>query len=466
MKNISLYSFLLFSVLLFNNCASTATKINTMKPEPDNAIPVVVSHTPSFFHLPVNLKFQEVENQINKQLNGLIYNDTIVEDDNIKMKVWKQNPIQILQENGKIKTVLPLKINATYRYGFEKLGIKLYDTKDFSLNGIITLLSDVALNNFALKTKTTFQEVTWQESPSMVILGKNIPITYLINPALKLFKSKIEKTIDENIEKSMDFKPHVIKAIEKMAKPTLVNPTYDTWLKIVPLELYSKKSEISTDALKIEMGMKCMLETIIGKEPINTFDSNQLVIKPVAKMPERITANVIAISNYKDAATMINKNFAQKEFGEGSKKVKIINVDLWHKAGKMIIALTLEGSINGTIYLSGFPQYNQETQEIYFDELDYVLDTKSFLLKSANWLAQGVILNKIKKQCRYSIQQNLEEGKKTIMSYLNNYSPVKGVFVNGTLESLTFETIKLNNQSILAYLKGIGRIDVTINGME
>ncbi|MFY7810589.1 MAG: DUF4403 family protein [Flavobacterium sp.] len=458
----------LFSILflIFNNCASTAHKINLMKPEPDKAAAVIVPVTPSFFHLPVELKLQEIQNQVNKQLNGMIYNDSIIEDDQIKMKVWKQGPILISNENDNIKTVLPLKINVTYRYGFEKLGLKIYDSKDFSLDGIITLKSEVTLDNFSLKTKTEFIDVVWKESPSMVILGKNVPITYLINPGLKLFKSKIEKTIDENIEKTMDFKPHVLKAVEKMAQPTLVNPTFSTWLKIVPQELYSKKSVLEKDVLKIELGMKCLLETIIGSQPINTFESSKLLMKPVSKMPEKITANVVAISTYKEASAVINNNFAGKEFGDGSKKVKVINVDLWHKSGKMIIALMLEGSINGNIYLSGFPQYNQETQEIFFDDLDYVLDTKSFLLKSANWLAQGIILNKIKKQCRYSIARNLEDGKKTIMGFLTNYSPMKGIFVNGNLESLSFETIKLNDQSIMAYLKGSGKVEVTIDGME
>ena len=95
-----------------------------------------------------------------------------------------------------------------------------------------------------------------------------------------------------------------------------------------------------------------------------------------------------------------------------------------------------------------------------------VLDTKNFLLKSANWLAQGLISNKIKEQCKYSIAPNMEEGKKTMLQYLDNYSPIKGVFVNGELETLTFETIKLTNNSIVAYLKGSGNINITIDGME
>jgi hypothetical protein len=51
-------------------------------------------------------------------------------------------------------------------------------------------------------------------------------------------------------------------------------------------------------------------------------------------------------------------------------------------------------------------------QEIYFDELDYVLDTKNKLMRTADWLAQGLILRKIKENCRYSIKTNLDEGKK------------------------------------------------------
>ena len=63
--------------------------------------------------------------------------------------------------------------------------------------------------------------------------------------------------------------------------------------------------------------------------------------------------------------------------------------------GKMIIALDLIGSLNGKVYLAGFPQYNEQSKEIYFDKLDYAIDTKSKLMRTANWLAQGYILKKI-----------------------------------------------------------------------
>jgi hypothetical protein len=41
---------------------------------------------------------------------------------------------------------------------------------------------------------------------------------------------------------------------------------------------------------------------------------------------------------------------------------------------KIVIALDLLGTVNGKIYLTG--SSDDKTKEIYFDELDYVLDTK------------------------------------------------------------------------------------------
>ena len=185
---------LILVVVVFSAC-STAKKLEIIKPEPDNAAPLVYETTTSFLKLPVSIKLKDVENQTNKLLNGMIYNDSIMNDDDIIMKVWKQAPIKIESEKEgnitKIKTTLPLKINATYRYGFDKMGIKLYDTKEFNLNGIVTLLSEVDLTNWQLKTNTKIKSLDWTESQTVTIAGKNIPITYLINPTIRIFKSKI-----------------------------------------------------------------------------------------------------------------------------------------------------------------------------------------------------------------------------------------------------------------------------------
>lgn len=468
MKFFSIISMFAVTAVFFS--CSTSQKLETLKPEPDDASPLIYDANPSFINLPITVKLNDIENQTNALLNGLIYEDNNIEDDDIEMKIWKQAPIKIQNDpanpDKKIKTILPLKANIKYRIGTKKMGIELYDTREFNLNGVITLSSDVALTNWKLNTKTEFRSLDWNESPTMTVFGKNMPITYLINPAVSIFKSKLEYKIDEAIEKSMDFKPNVLSALEKICTPFQMSDTYESWLRIVPVEVYSTNAKLKNDSFLLEMGMKCNMETIVGKQPESKFNASKIVLKPVTKIPNQISANIAAISSYIDASKIMTKNFAGQEFGSGSKKVTVKNVSIWHKNGKMIIALDVLGSVDGTLYLNGIPQYNAQTKEIYFDKLDYVLDTKSRLMRTANWLAQGFVLRKMEESCRYSIQPNLEEGKKNMAAYLKNYSPMPGVFVNGKMDDIQFDKIQLTNQAIIAFIKINGTVNVSVNGLK
>lgn len=452
---------------LFLSSCSSSKKIAALKPEPDDASPLVYDNSPSFVSLPIIIKLKDVENQINKALNGLIYEDNNIEDDNLTVKIWKQAPIVLENsQEGKIKTIFPLKAIIQYRYGINKFGISMYDTREVNLNGKVNLLSNVGLTNWKLNTQTDLKSLDWNETPTITIAGKDVPITYLINPALKLFRKDIEKSIDDAIKNSLDFKPNVLDALDKIAIPTEMSTEFESWLRIVPIELYATDVLLKNGTIKMDMGLKCNIETLVGQKPEHQFDKTKIVLKPVASMPDKITANIVAISTYTDATRIMLKNFQGKEFGEGKNKVTVKNLDLWHKEGKMVIALELSGSVNGTIYLTGYPQYNETTKEIYFDQLHYVLDTKNKLVKSANWLLSGVVLKKIQESCRYSIQPNLEEGKKQLLTYTKNYSPMPGVFVNGDIDDIQFKKIQLTNKVMIAFLTINGKVNITIDGLK
>lgn len=449
---------------LFNSCSSTR-KIELMKPEPDNAASIKYPITSSYVSFPILLTLKDIEKQTNKALVGLIYNDSILGDDNSEVKIWKSAPIQISEENNKLKTIVPLKIWAKVRYGTSALGINLYDTREFNLNSTVTLLSDVSLSNWKVTTQTSLEDFEWNESPTVMIGGKDIKITYLINPTIRLFRSKIEKLIDNSMNKTLDFKSNILEMMQKAAQPVEMSATYQTWLRVTPQELYATKAILQNNAVSMNVGLKCLMESYVGQKPKPTFDKNNLVLKSISTIPDKVNANIVAVSSYQDASRIMTENFKGKVFSSGKRKITIQNVEIWHKKGKMIIALDMIGSLNGRIYLAGFPKYNNESKDLYFDDLDYALETKSKLMKSANWLFQGLILEKLKATCRYSIQPNLEEGKKNILRFLDNYSPMPGVFINGTLKDLVFNKVELTNSSIIAFLNITGNVSVNINGM-
>jgi hypothetical protein len=457
----TLFAFLL-SLFLYS--CSTAKKIGALKPLPSDNTPMVFSTKTSFVNMPLEITLKEIENQLNKTLAGEIYNDTNLDDDKTEMKITKTAPIRLIEKDGKIQTILPLKIWSKFKYGTDFMGLN--DTREINLNGSITLTSDVKLSNWKMSTTSKIEDFNWTESPTIVVAGRNVPITYIINPTLSIFKSKIAKKIDDAIEKTCDFKPYVLNVLEKMSIPFLTSEQYQTWFKLIPIEVYVTDATIAKSKINMDLGLKCNMQTMVGQQPKSDFDRNAIAFKPVTKVPDKVTANVAAISTYESASKIITSNFQGKEFASGNRKIVVQKVGLWQRDGKIIIELDMTGSINGSIYLSGIPNYNSVTKEIYFDQMDYVLNSKGLLTKTANWLLQGVILKKIQETCRYSIKGNLEEGKKSLLPYLNNFSPMKGVFVNGTLNDFDFEKVEVTDQAMIAFITTTGRMSVRIDGMD
>ena len=463
MKTFLVSILLLSSFFVFVRC-STAQKIATLKPEPSENLPIVYKTNTSFVTMPMEISMQEIENQLNKTLNGVIYEDDNLEDDKTEMKITKTAAIKLIEKEGKIQSILPLKIWAKFKYGTEFLGLN--DTREIELNGTITMLSDVKLSNWKMNTVSKIEDFTWSESPSILVAGKKVPITYIINPTLSIFKSRMAKKIDDAIEKTCDFKPYVLQVLEKISTPFQTSPEYETWFKMAPLEVYVTDAIISKSKINMNLGLKCNMQTMIGQEPKNTFVKEAITFKSVTKMPDKTTASIAAVSTYESASRIITKNFQGKEFESGSRKVTIQNVALWQKEGKMIVECNMTGSMNGSIYLTGIPNYNPITKEIYFDNMDYVLNTKGILTRTANWLLGGLILKKIQANCRYSIQANLDEGKKSMLPYLSNFSPMKGVYINGTLGDFEFEKVELTKDAIIAFITTSGKMTVKIDGME
>jgi hypothetical protein len=53
-----------------------------------------------------------------------------------------------------------------------------------------------------------------------------------------------------------------------------------------------------------------------------------------------------------------------------------------------------------------------------------------------------------------------------MLPYLTNYSPMKGVFVNGTMNDFEFEKVEITNKAIIAFISTTGKMNVKIDGME
>lgn len=133
MKSLRLIGALSICFLLFS--CGTTNKIEALKPLPTSENKVIVKNKTSFVALPVTISITEIQHQLNKNLKGLIYNDSIIKDDNVAMKIWKSSEIQLEEKNGNILSKIPLKILVKYKYGTDFLGLN--DTRE--IKGVLKL---------------------------------------------------------------------------------------------------------------------------------------------------------------------------------------------------------------------------------------------------------------------------------------------------------------------------------------
>ncbi len=214
------------------------------------------------------------------------------------------------------------------------------------------------------------------------------------------------------------------------------------------------------------MGMKAYLETSVNAQPTLKFDKTKLALQSGLMASNDFKASVASVITYANAAALMQKNFAGQKFESGKRSVTITKIDLWGKDGQLIVALSMIGSVNGDFYLSGTPKYNAEKKEIYLDGVDFVLDSKNKLLKAGDWLAHGLIAQKIQQSCSFSIADYLNNGQKTMASYLSNYQPIKGVYVNGQMTELIPDQITLTPQAMVAMIVAKGKVAIKIDGLD
>jgi hypothetical protein len=66
-----------------------------------------------------------------------------------------------------------------------------------------------------------------------------------------------------------------------------MNESYESWLRIIPLKSIVLLQKLKGDQFSLQMGMKCNIETLIGK-PESKFDINKIILKSITKILNKL----------------------------------------------------------------------------------------------------------------------------------------------------------------------------------
>jgi hypothetical protein len=131
-----------------------------------------------------------------------------------------------------------------------------------------------------------------------------------------------------------------------------------------------------------------------------------------------------------------------------------------------VIKAGLTGSVTGTVYLKGKPYFDTTSQSVALQNLDYDLDTKNRLVKTANWLAKGKFVQKMQEAFKIPLHKQMALATELIQANLTNKQIAKGIVLNGQLTELTPGEVFITPASIVATVQAKGKIQVKVEGLS
>ena len=429
---------------------SCKTQLNTVKPD-ETYITPVIENKPSTIAMSIDIDVPELEKSINNSMKGTLYDDNNIVDDNVMVKVLKQQDFHFTVVGNTISCSLPLKVWVKYRYKNSILGVSV--NSDYEATGALTIEVSSMFNlskDWKISTVTNIGKYVWTEAPKINAIGLQIPVTFVADMAIKSLKGKISSSIDKAITENIKLRNIMEDTWNMVQNPINLDKNYNVWLKVNPLAFYSTPINGSGNKIHFNLGLKTIVETRIGTAIDAPVTKTKLPeyqisndIKPHFELNTDITVS------YEKITELAQQYVVGKTFTQGRKQVKITKINLFGKGEKVVVVIDVEGSANGTIYCEGTVAYDSTQQALRIKDFDFEVKTRNALVKSANWLLHNNFLKMIEPMLTIPVKEQIQTAITSGNTFLQGYHVRKGVSLQGNLHHIVLNKIAISSQAII-----------------
>ncbi len=442
---------------------SCKTHLSTTKPR-ESYLPLQIESKPSTFAVTVNMDIPKLEKALNSSLKGVIYEDNKIDDDNMMLKVSKISDFKFSVKGNSLSCVLPLDIWVKTRYKKDLLitTVENYYEASGALNLNVSLAFSVE-KDWSIKSQTTIDGYKWVKSPMLKVAGVNLPVTMLADLVVSYSKSKITTAVDKVIAKDNSLRQTMTQVWEELQQPMQVDTDYDIWLKMSPTGIVSTPITGTGNQLVLNLGLTGIVETNMGRSYFSSAPKTKL---PEYKMVKAIHPDFSVHSNvnvtYHKMEEVAKSMVVGQEYSQGNKKVRVEGVRFYGQDDYLVTQIALSGSVNGSIYCIGKPQFDNATQSLKITNFDFEIDTKGVLLKSANWLMHKSFLKMMEPMLTLSFKTEIEEMLSTTNSMMKNYEIQKGVLMNGQFKNVIIDQIGIGAEAVVISGKMDGNLKIDV----
>lgn len=412
----------------------------------------------SIINIPIDIQLDELETSLNRQLSGTLYEDNNLKDDNLRVRAVKQDQLRLGLDGEALTYRVPLDLWVQYDLGISKVEATGQITLDFKT--AVELAQD-----WDILTKTEVTGYDWVQKPRLKLAGINLPVGLIADLVLRNSKSTIAASIDDMVKQQFDLQATVQEAWKQMFEPSLISEEYRTWLVVNPQFIGMSPLEMRNNRIRSTIYVESKPQVKIGEKPQPAFVRSlpPLIIAPVEASD--FTLHLNTQISYEEAERLAKVQLVGEQFSYGKRSVTVEDLEFYGQNDQIIVNTKLSGTYNGSIYLSGKPVYNTAKNTIDIKDLEYTLDTKNKLFRSAGWLFKSAIKNKIEENFDFLLDYNLKDMQQQFQEQLQSYEVAQGITLSGDLREINIEDAFLTPEGMVVDLALGGRLNVEVKGL-
>lgn len=446
MTRLNLFFTFLLTLFIIMGCFGQKSLVSPTPQYNTALIPLPVSK----MNIPVNLKLAVLESVINSQLTGLLYEDKDFNDgDRMKVKVYKRNPIRLSGKDNEIRYKIPLTIQVIYDAMVTHVSAS--GEIELEANTSFTIAKD-----WTLKTQTDLTHYVWIKKPVAEVAGMNLPVGSLADVILNNSKSYLGKQIDEMTATYFDLKAIVASAWSSITRVLSVSEEYKAWLLVNPAKVTMSPMIIQGDSIQTCLSLSAKPQLNIGEKPMANGVTKIPDYAQVMGENQRTTLVLRTKLPFSETKSLTLNQVGGQTFSSGKKSVTVEDVNYFGENNKLGVEITLTGAYKGKIFLTGTPQIDTSTNLINLPDLEFNLETKNFLVKTAGWILKSNLKKMIQENINFYLKLNLNDTKKELEKQLNEYPLAAGFKMKSKIDKLSVNNIQIIPDGML--------IDMAIGG--
>lgn len=407
----------------------------------DEAFRTALKKEISTLNVPIEVTSGEVATLLNQAIRRELYKGS-TKTRGVTADILRNGPITVSAADNYIYFTLPVTMS---------LSCGMFETAAIPLKLKFRAVPRVSAD-WKLNTEIHYMGLSDLLAEETGIGPLSIRPRKIVEEITRPLQQVLSDLINRKINEKFPLKSQVAKAWNAAQKPVSVDKGRNAWLKLTPRDVLLSPLQTRDNRIRLSVGINSFAELEVGPEPAAPAPVPLPNLKLVNTLDRSFRISLNADLPYRDILKIAAPLLLNRSFDSDGKTIIIMDLDLYGNGDNFIVKIATEGSLEGVFHLTGKPRFDPLTNIFSVEDVDFDMETRSLLLKSADWFLHSMIRSRIQEKLNMDLTQRLEQSRDLAGKAIAQVQLADHVLLKGNIKSLQFSDVLVQKDKITIQL--------------